>query len=85
MTLVNKADADRDTIDDYMKELDGLHGRQLSLIHSLEDVSPALLMPLPDELRWAESWCSCFLLCVFAASQGLLRRSWFVRWFFNST
>jgi hypothetical protein len=46
--LVNKADADRDTIDDYMQELDSLHGRQLSLIHSLEDVSPALLLSLPD-------------------------------------
>ena len=39
MTLVNKADADRDTIDDYMQELDALHRKQLVLIHSLEDVS----------------------------------------------
>jgi hypothetical protein len=44
MTLVNKADADRDTIDEYMQELDSLHRKQLSLIHSLEDVSHALRM-----------------------------------------
>jgi hypothetical protein len=31
MTLVNKADADRDTIDDYMQELDSLHRKQLLL------------------------------------------------------
>jgi hypothetical protein len=42
MTLVNKADADRDTIDDYMQELDSLHRKQLLLIHSLEDVSHEL-------------------------------------------
>jgi hypothetical protein len=42
MTLVNKADADRDTIDDYMQELDSLHSKQILLIHSLEDVSHVL-------------------------------------------
>lgn len=39
MALVNKADADRDTIDEYMEELDSLHRNQLAMIHSVQEVS----------------------------------------------
>jgi ribosomal 50S subunit-associated protein YjgA (DUF615 family) len=39
MQLVNKADSDRDTIDEYMAELDTLHQKQLSMIQSVEEVS----------------------------------------------
>jgi kinesin family protein 2/24 len=37
MALVNKADSDRDTIDEYMAELDILHQKQLSMIQSVEE------------------------------------------------
>ena len=39
MTLVNKADSDRDTIDEYMEELDALHQKQLAMIQTVEEVS----------------------------------------------
>lgn len=39
MALVNKADSDRDTIDEYMAELDALHRKQLGMIQSVEEVS----------------------------------------------
>ena len=39
MTLVNDTDANRDNIDDYLKELEQLSGHQLSLLSTLREVS----------------------------------------------
>jgi hypothetical protein len=39
MTLVNDTDANRDNIDEYMKELEQLSDQQLSLLSTLREVS----------------------------------------------
>lgn len=45
MTLVNDTDANRDNIDEYMKELGNLSDQQLSLISTLREVSEDQLIP----------------------------------------
>jgi hypothetical protein len=39
MTLVNDTDANRDNIDEYMKELEQLSDQQLSLLSTMREVS----------------------------------------------
>ncbi len=39
MALVNDTDANRDNIDEYMKELEKLSDQQLSLLSTLREVS----------------------------------------------
>ena len=38
MTLVNDTDANRDNMDEYLKELEGLSDQQLSLLSTLREV-----------------------------------------------
>ena len=37
MAIVNKADADRDTIDSYLSELEGIHERQSEMLTKLHE------------------------------------------------
>lgn len=37
MVLVNKADGDRDTIDDYLRELEQIQEKQVSMITTLHE------------------------------------------------
>jgi len=39
MALVNKADEDRETIDEYLGELDKIHEKQVSMLTKLHEVS----------------------------------------------
>jgi hypothetical protein len=41
MTLVNKADGDRDNVDDYLLELEKIHEKQISLMTTLHEVGPS--------------------------------------------
>lgn len=54
MALVNKADSDRDTIDEYMEELDALHQKQLAMIQTVEEVSrPTFLSHWNDDFAYS--------------------------------
>ena len=64
MTLVNKADADRDTVEDYMRELEHLHETQLALMSTLEDVSHVLSSP-PILLAYCLTRQFCLLLVLY--------------------